>query len=307
MKKVIAPILVLVAGVLWGFMSVFTRTLSNWGIPAMSISCIRMVLSALFLWAFLFVFKRDAVKIKLKHLPFLALIGVLTMFLMSVCYVTAIETTSASVAAILLYTSPIFIFVFSIIFFREKIRLGKVVALVVAVIGCVLVSGIVSGGKFTIEGLLIGLASGLLYGLYSILGTMAMRHYSSITITAYAFLFSAILGLIFLDYGAVGVAATVYAPSALYFVGCIVIYALVTALVPFTLYTYGLSRMEPSNAGILACIEPVVATLVGIFILEQSTDVYQIIGIVLVIVAIILIEITNKKMEKIELPEMEEN
>lgn len=305
MKKLLAPISILIAGVLWGFMSLFTRTLSSLGIPAMSISCIRMIVSALLLWAFLLIFKRDALKIKLKHLPFLALIGILTMFLMSVCYVTAIEMTSASVAAILLYTSPVFIFIFSLIFFKEKIRLGKVVALIVAVLGCVLVSGIVSGGKFTVEGLLIGLASGLLYGLYSILGTVAMRHYSSITITAYSFLFASLFSLVFLDYGAVGTAITVYEPIGWGFLGLVILYALVTALAPFILYTWGLSRMDASNAGILACIEPVVATLVGIFILQQGTDVFQIIGILLVLVAIVLIEITNKKIEKIELPNME--
>ena len=64
-------------------------------------------------------------------------------------------------------------------------------ALVLAFAGCVLVSGI-SGGGLTPIGLLVGLGSGLGYGLYSILGTIALRRYSPYTVTTYTFIFAAV-------------------------------------------------------------------------------------------------------------------
>lgn len=294
MKKHLPLISIIIASVLWGSMSIFANELSRLGLPSASISCVRLSIAGILLWIILGIFKKDALKVKLKHLPLLLSIGALSQFLMSVCYISAITTTSASVAAILLYTSPIFIFVFSVILFKEKATKNKLIALVLSVAGCVFVSGIVNGGNFSTEGILLGLASGLTYGLYSILGTYALKHYSAITVTAYSFLASTILSVIFLDYGALSFASTV-APSVFYFVIICVFSAVVTALLPFGLYTYGLQGMDASKAGILACVEPVVATLVGIFVLGEGTDVFQIIGVVLVILAIVLLQLPSRK------------
>ena len=234
MKKQFPLISIILAGVSWGLMSVFTKQLVAWGLPASSVSCLRLSVAGILLWAFMLIFKPKSLKVKLKDLPFLLLIGAATMFLMSVLYLTAITLTSASVSAILLYTSPIFIFIASIILFKEKVTSNKVFALVFAVLGCVLVSGVLQGGKFSLDGILIGLASGFTYAMYSILGTFALKKYSSITVTAYAYLTCIILSFITLDYGALNV-AVVSAPSVLEFVLFTVLCAIVTALLPFTL------------------------------------------------------------------------
>ena len=293
MKKQFPLISIILAGVSWGLMSVFTKQLVAWGLPASSVSCLRLSIAGILLWAFMLIFKRKALKVKLKDLPLLLLIGAVCMFLMSVLYLTAITLTSASVSAILLYTSPIFIFIASIILFKEKVTRNKVFALVFAVLGCVLVSGVLQGGKFSLDGILIGLASGFTYAMYSVLSTFALRKYSSITVTAYAYLACIILSFITLDYGALNV-AVVSAPSTHEFVLFAVLCAIVTALLPFTLYTYGLQNMEPSKAGILACVEPVMATLVSIFWLQEGSDIYQVIGIIFVIIAIVLLELPQK-------------
>ena len=62
--------------------------------------------------------------------------------------------------------------VLSAIFFRERINRRKVMALVMTFLGCVLVAGLL-GGTYTLtpKVLLLGLGSGLFYGLYSIFGS----------------------------------------------------------------------------------------------------------------------------------------
>jgi drug/metabolite transporter (DMT)-like permease len=98
---------------------------------------------------------------------------------------------SLSTAAILLYTSPVWIMLMSVMFFHEKLDRRKMIALALAFMGCILVSGI-SGGGVTAIGFLVGLGSGIGYGLYSILGTIALRKYSPYTVTTYTFTFAAI-------------------------------------------------------------------------------------------------------------------
>jgi len=194
---------------------------------------------------------------------------------------------SLSTAAILLYTSPIWIMLMSVLFFREKLNGKKILSLALAFAGCVLVSGI-SGNGVTPVGLLVGLGSGIGYGLYSILGTVALRRYSPYTVTTYTFLFAAAGS--WLICGPADMISKFSAapdlPFLLLFCG---LTALVTAVVPFLAYTLGLQTVEASRAGIIATIEPMVATLIGIVLFSEPLTVLSGLGILLILGAVILL------------------
>ena len=282
MKKLLAPISILIAGVLWGFMSLFTRTLSSLGIPAMSISCIRMIVSAVLLWAFLLIFKRDALKIKLKHLPFLALIGILTMFLMSVCYITAIEMTSASVAAILLYTSPVFIFIFSLIFFKEKITPVKALALFGTLIGSALVVRAYEPSSLgsNIPNILIGLLAGICYSMVTILGKIAKTKCKPEANSGLMLIFGSLVFLF------VRPPHTIVLPD-MWVLAVYVWLAVMGSVVPYWLYLKGLGTgIDGSYASVAATIEPVVATVLGAACFREGIEVLQIVGIVIVLLSV---------------------
>ena len=83
--------------------------------------------------------------------------------------------TTAAVSAILLYTAPIFVMIMSVIFFKERITTKKIVAFVVAITGCALVSGIVSGAQANVTGIILGVLSGFAYSLYGIFATFYMK------------------------------------------------------------------------------------------------------------------------------------
>ena len=150
-----------------------------------------------------------------------------------------------------------------------------------------LVSGI-SGGGLTPLGLLIGLGSGLGYGLYSILGTIALRRYSPYTVTTYTFLTAAV-GSWFISRPAeiIGKIAAAPSPGRL-FLFCLLT-ALVTAVIPFLSYTLGLRSVEASKAGILATIEPMVATLFGILVFSGPLTLLSGLGVRLILAAVILL------------------
>ena len=65
--------------------------------------------------------------------------------------------------------------------------------------------------------------------------------------------------------------------------------ALVTAVVPFLAYTLGLRTVEASRAGILATIEPLVATLIGIIVFSEQLTWLSGLGIVLILAAVVLL------------------
>ena len=160
-------------------------------------------------------------------------------------------------------------------------------ALALAFAGCVLVSGI-SGNGITPAGLLVGLGSGIGYGLYSILGTVALRKYSPYTVTAYTFLFAAAGSWVICNPGDM-VSKFSAAPDSAFLLFFCCLTALATAVIPFLAYTLGLQTVEASKAGIIATIEPMVATLIGIVFFSEPLTILSGLGILLILGAIILL------------------
>ena len=286
-KRNIGPLLIILAGIFWGSMGIFVRKLGTYGFTSVQIVAIRITLAALVFSIVLFIRDRSGFRITLRDLPLFLGLGFGSILFFTVCYFTAITIMPLSTAAILLYTSPIWIMLMSMLFFREKLSRIKLIALALAFAGCVLVSGI-SGEGITLVGLLIGLGSGIGYGLYSILGTIALRRYSPYTVTTYTFLFAAAGSWLICSPADMSSKFTAAAdlPFLLFFC-CLT--ALVTAVIPFLSYTLGLRTVEASRAGILATIEPMVATLIGILVFAEPLTLLSGLGILLILAAVVLL------------------
>jgi drug/metabolite transporter (DMT)-like permease len=70
--------------------------------------------------------------------------------------------------------------------------------------------------------------------------------------------------------------------------GLIVLYGVFTTVLPYILYTRGLQGVENGQAAIIASVEPVVATILGTVVYRETLSLYEIIGIVLVLGAIVI-------------------
>lgn len=284
---------VLFAAALWGSMGVFVRNLNAAGLMALDITQIRITVGFLVIGAYLLLFRRDLLRIRLKDLWCFFGTGIVSLLFFSTCYFQSMEYVSLSTAAILLYTAPIFVMLMSLVLFKEKITPIKLCALLSALLGCVLVSGI--GGDSLGEpiGLLLGVGSGFFYALYSIFSRFAIqRGYSSLTIVFYTFLFCSV-GCAFLsDWGTIGhVLAKADVPLLLLCLGL----GVVTGFLPYVFYSHGLELMESSKASILASIEPVVATLFGVFLFHEPLTLTGGIGIVLVLSAVVMLSVKQKE------------
>ena len=292
-KRGIGPILIIIAGCFWGSMGIFVRRLATYGFNSIQIVSIRVTLAALIFCILLLIKNRSGFKISLWDVPLFLGLGFGSILFFTVCYFTAITMMSLSAAAILLYTSPIWIMLMSVLFFHEKMNGRKIIALVLAFGGCVLVSGI-SGEGMTLTGLLIGLGSGIGYGLYSILGTIALRKYSPYTVTTYTFLLAA-AGSWAVCNPADMISKFAAAPDlGMLFLFCLLT-ALVTAVIPFLAYTLGLRTVEASKAGILATVEPLVATLFGILVFSEPLTILSASGMILILAAVILLNWKRRK------------
>lgn len=287
MKK-FAPVFVLAAGTLWGLMGIFVRKLGTYGFSSLQIACLRILFGAALFLMITGCYRRELLKIRFRDVGLFLGMGLLSLLLFTVCYFTTIHLASLSVAAILLYTSPIWVMLLSAVCFREKITRRKLLCAAMAFGGCVLVSGIGSASSLSPMVIVTGLMSAVGYGLYSIFGTIALRKYQPLTVTTYAFLFGA-AGAAILCKPAEIVTVIASAPNPAGLVLLLILTAFVTAVLPYLLYTVGLSHMRASAAAIMASIEPVVATAAGALVFGEGLTIPAFAGIALVLGAIVVL------------------
>ncbi len=280
------------AGALWGTTGIFVNVLSALGFHTLQIAQLRATAAFLFMLVSFLVRGRKLPKVNLSDIWIFLGTGIISYFIFNICYFYSVQSVGMTVAAALLYTSPFFVTVMSCIFFKERINSRKAMALLIAVVGSALVSGIGSLplGSLPAGGIVAGLFSGFTYALYSIFGVFALRKYDSLTVTFYTFLFAGLFSLLCTN--AQDTVMLISTPKSFFIIALL---GLATGAAPYFLYTKGLSWLEPSRAAILATVEPVVASVIGIAVFSERPTLLTVIGMALVILASVLTNLRDAK------------
>jgi DME family drug/metabolite transporter len=280
------------AGILWGLISIFFKLLSAAGLDGFQTITVRFGFSAVLLLIWLAVRSPKLLRIRRPiHLLYFVGTGILSLAAFNFCYYTAIDLAGVSVAALLLYTAPAFVIVFSRLLFGETLTRRKFAALTLTIAGCACMSGALGGAlAIPMTALLFGLGSGLGYALYSIFGKLALRDYAPETVTVYSFAFAA-LGLFPLSHPGELLPRLIEPDILLPGIGL----ALLCTVGAYLLYTSGLTHVDAGQASILATVEPVVAALLGFFAFRESATAAKLAGIVLILGAIVLASLPERR------------
>lgn len=270
---------ILVAAALWGIIGTWNRTLMAAGLSPTSIVVVRNFGGMALLLAIFAVKDRKVFRVKREHLKYFAGTGIISIVLFTCCYFTCQKVSSLAVASILLYTAPSFVVVLSALLWREPITKKKLAALVLTLVGCACVCGVFAGGlSVTVAGILLGLGAGFFYALYSIFGRYALEHYDSMTVTVWTFIFAGPASLVLLRPAELKTAFS--APQSWWIAAGLVVFSTV---LPYILYTKGLAKVESGKASIMASLEPVVASVVGIVVFGEPLSALTLVGILCVL------------------------
>ena len=135
--------------------------------------------------------------------------------------------------------------------------------------------------------------SGLCYASYTVFAHYGLAHYESYTMIYWTFLVAGLGSVFFADFetlplafsgtqGIVGVCGVV----------------IVATVLPYIFYTKGLEGVESGRASIITNIEPVVETLVGVFVFKEALTVWTVLGMACVFGCVILLANGDKKCEE---------
>lgn len=282
---------IILAASLWGSIGIIVKSFDALGFTPVQLVTFRTFLGAVFIFTYLLIKDKSKLKINIKDSWMFVGTGLLSFVFFNIFYFISVERTGMSIASVLLYTAPMFVLIMSCLIFKEKFTKIKVFAVLVAFIGCIFVSGVIDSKVIFVDyyGIFAGLLSGFGYSLYSIFGKFALAKYDTITVTLYTFIFGSL--------GAMPFAKIYQIPSLIdgnSTAISIIVLAVFITIVPFMLYTKGLSKVEPSRASILATIEPVVATTLGFLLFSEPLTFFKISGICLVISGAVIVSLNSK-------------
>ena len=197
-------------------------------------------------------------------------------------YFLSIAEGGVAVAATLMYSAPVFVYLVAFGLKLEPATPVKWFSIALVMLGIVLLTRLynVDAGEVTAAGIGFGLLAGLSYSVFIYGFKYATTHGSPQAILSIA-LFSAVVILL----GASDTTQSVAVLSAQRW-WLFALLGVLGAGLSFAFYVVGLKRTAPTLAAIVAMVEPVTASLFGVLVLGETLAPLQILGLVLILVTV---------------------
>ena len=299
MKKIylILPIL---AGAMFASSGIFVRTLTQNNIDAITLLFLRFSIAVLAFLIAIILTDKNLVKINLKDLS-VFIITAISMLGLNICYNQSMNSVPLSLAAVLLSTAPVFVIFLAYFLFREKITLIKISAMFLALIGCILTTGLLEENLSNISliGIIGGIGAAVFWAIYTVSSRKAItagKH--TYTILLYSTILLTIALIPFTDFGQITNYINLNPTSNILF---LILHSFISFAIPYISITLALHYIESGTASILTSgSEPLAATIFGIIFYSEVPTILTFTGIVLTIIAIILLTKTSRDVNSVK-------
>ena len=272
-------IYVTIAAVSWGIFPCFNRVLAHSGIPPLISTAARAMIAAV-IYIVYGLTKKSFRSFSYKCIPFYLFYGLIAVVGTTYLYAQAqVTLNSSAMSAVLLYTAPAFVIIFNRILYKESVTKVKLISLFMTFFGCFLVSGgyDLSNLKVNSTGLIIGLLSGLSYSMLTVIGKTAVKKYHPDLNSFMPTIMAAIVFMCMVP------PWTVPIPDTFVLIMYLLL-SLTGTVIPYVFYAKGLSTgMDGGRAILIANVEPVVASILGLIVFGDDMNIFQFTGICLTI------------------------
>jgi drug/metabolite transporter (DMT)-like permease len=277
----------------WAFTGIFiSYLLENYAITPPTLTFWRALFMAAAVLLTLAFTQPAAVRLRRSDWPFFLAYGFFGLAIFNTLWTFSVQFNGASVATVLAYSSPAFTVILAAFILKETLTWRKGVAVILSLVGCALVVNAYLPETWQVNplGILVGLASGLAFAVYNLLGRWSAGRFASAwTVTGYGFLFAAAAMLL------------TQTPATAFSLGTawdgwliLLVLALGPSLAGFGLYTLSLRYLPASVASLIATLEPVITALAAIPLLGEKMDGVQWFGALLILSAAVLVQWSGK-------------
>ncbi len=281
----VAAVAVLLAAACWGTSGIFVKLVTTEAeVSALALAFWRDLTTFVVLAVTLSLLRPGWLRVRRANLRLLAGMGA-SLGIFHVFWNLAVMLNGVAVATVQQAAMPAIVAVAAWLLWRESLNWIKIVAILLAFLGTVLVSGpdLLAGTPLTPAGLMIGLGTPIMYAAWTLFAKKAREEHNPITTLTYAFGFGALvlLPLQFFTPQPFPVTGT----ALLWFAALIGL----STIVPFSLYSWALGHLPASVASILAMSEIAFVAVYAVILLGERLTPSQILGAILVLSGVVIL------------------
>ncbi len=220
-----------------------------------------------------------------------AVLGILGVAASNYFYYLAIQKTNVAIAIIIQYTAPAWVLLYMVARGRQKPTLQRVAAVGLAIVGCALVIGIVGSAHLQVStvGLIAAFVASFSFAFYNVGGHDILARYDRWKVLLYTLASAAAFWIVINPPWRI--AGAHYSGEQWLF---LFVFAITSVLLPFSLYFGGLQHLEPTNAIVASCLEPVFSIIIAAVVLGETMRPIQTVGILVVLAAIVLVQMPQR-------------
>jgi len=285
--KLTASIYALLSISFWGVSFVSAKAVLG-KLDPYSLLVLRFGIGALFLLLILLL-NRYTLRISIRYIPHLIVLGILGVFIHQVLQATALLTIDASSAGWLISFSPIFTVILSVLFLHEKMDVKKAVGMVVAITGVFLVTTTRSGHSFEFAlniGFILMILSTLNWAVYSILLKRLQIPYPALLVTFYMSLIGFMLTLPFIirnkGWESLPLLTQTEWTHLLFL-------AIFVSGIGYWYWGKALEVLDASRVSMFIYLEPLVTLIAAIFLLHEKFILISAIGGIIIIIGVAIV------------------
>lgn len=285
MRELHGYLLVVAAAVLWGSMGILAKLAYAYGISPSTLIALRLTISSLTVLVPAALLNRNFFRVQRVHVLQFVLFGVFAVALQRIAYFYAVDLTTATMAAILFYTYPIFVTIYGHKSKGERISSLTIVAIPLTFSGVALVVKVyeISWINTNLLGIMAGLASSILFVQYFVQAKEFRKHYTNWTLMIYG---DTVGALALTPVTLTSLNEMTSYPFELWLI--ILAIAWLPSLLAYLLYSYAIKHVEYSKGSILGVLEPLSAAILSAAILGERLAIPQIIGMIMALVGVTL-------------------
>ena len=284
-----AKLKIIFAMVTFGTIGIFVR---NIDLPSTVIALARGIVGTLFLLLVVFAKGQGVDKVAIKrNLKTLAISGACIGFNWILLF-EAYRYTTVATATLAYYMAPIFVMMASPFVLKERLSAIKILCVAMALTGMVLVSGVVQSGTEGVDftGILCGVGAASLYATVILLNKF-IKNISAYDMTIMQL---GLAALVLLPYTMVTENFAALTPDITSFLLLAVVGVIHTGFT-YALYFSSIQSLKAQTVAIFSYIDPIVAIILSAVLLNESMDIYSIVGAVLVLGSTFVSELAERK------------
>ncbi len=284
-----AKLKIIFAMVTFGTIGIFVR---NIDLPSTIIALARGIVGTLFLLLVVFAKGQGVDKVAIKkNLKTLAISGACIGFNWILLF-EAYRYTTVATATLAYYMAPIFVMMASPFVLKERLSAIKILCVAMALTGMVLVSGVVQSGTEGVDftGILCGLGAASLYATVILLNKF-IKEISAYDMTVMQL---GLAALVLFPYTLVVENFGALTPDTTSLLLLAVVGVIHTGFT-YALYFSSIQSLKAQTVAIFSYIDPIVAIILSAVLLNESMDIYSIVGAVLVLGSTFVSELAERK------------